>query len=77
MKREKEEKQCGGRRRKNEERGRRTRAAHPAEMPLGSNRILYVGKQEAAADVLVRESYELSHRECIMHSGSSCILAPS
>lgn len=29
-------------------RGRRTRAAHPAEMRLGSNRILNVGKQEAA-----------------------------
>lgn len=29
-------------------RGRRTRAAYPAEMRLGSNRILYVGKQEAA-----------------------------
>lgn len=29
-------------------RGRRTRAAHPAEMRLGSNWILYVGKQEAA-----------------------------
>lgn len=29
-------------------RGRRTQAAHPAEMRLGSNWILYVGKQEAA-----------------------------
>lgn len=34
-------------------RGRRTRAAHPAEMRLGSNRILYVGKQEAADVVRV------------------------
>lgn len=33
--------------------GRRTREAHPAEMRLGSNRILYVGKQEAADVVRV------------------------
>lgn len=47
VKREKEEEKQSAERERMR-RGRCTRAAHPAEMPLGSNRILYVGKQEAA-----------------------------
>jgi hypothetical protein len=60
------------------ERGRRTLAAHPAEMRLGSNRILHVGKQEDAD--ARSKSYELSWcwpRVCPQSTrGSCCVLAP-
>lgn len=56
---EKREEKQNGEGENAEERGRRTRAAHPAEMQLGSNRISYVGKQEAADAVRVLRTLSL------------------